>query len=75
MYSAARHLALWRDPDADARKRYAEISGMDPRRLVALTDGLRSFRMPNGDIAGECLYVHPESDTLAVLMPTGGKAL
>lgn len=62
MYSSARHLFLWRDPDADARKRYAEISGMDPKRLVALTDGLRQH---------ECLYVHPESDTLACLTPGG----
>ena len=62
MYSSARHLFLWRDPDADARKRYAEISGMDPKALVALTDGLRRH---------ECLYVHPESQTLACLTPGG----
>lgn len=60
MYSSARHLFLWREPDADARKRYAEISGVDPRRVLALTDGLRQH---------ECLYVHPESGTMACLTP------
>ncbi len=72
MYSSARHLILWRDNDADARKRYAEISGMDPKRLLALNDGLRTHRMPNGNLVGEALYVHPETDTLACLIPTGG---
>lgn len=69
MYNSARHIFLWKDKDREARKRYAEISGMDPKRLLALADGLRSYRMPNGDMAGECLYVHPETETLAVLRP------
>lgn len=80
MYSSARHLILYRDNDAEARKRYGEISGMDPKRLLALTDGLRAYRMrprpggdPRGDLVGEALYVHPETDTLAVLRPTGGR--
>jgi len=60
MYSSAKHLFLWRDPDADARKRYGEISGVDPRRVLALTDGLRKH---------ECLYVYPEGDVWATLTP------
>lgn len=61
MYSSARHLFLWRDPDADARKRYAEIGGVDPKALVALTDGLRQH---------ECIYVYPEKDIWATLTPS-----
>ena len=61
MYSSAKHLFLWRDPDSDARKRYAEISGVDPKQVLALTDGLRQH---------ECLYVNPEANVWACLTPT-----
>lgn len=60
MYSSAIHLFLWRDNDAEARKRYGEISGIDPKRITALTDGLAKH---------ECLYMCPTSDTLACLTP------
>jgi hypothetical protein len=60
MYSSALHLFLWRDNDVDARKRYAEISGVDPKRVLALTDGLRHR---------ECLYICPTTDTWATLTP------
>lgn len=61
MYSSALHLFLWRDNDVDARKRYAEISGVDPKRVLALTDGLRHH---------ECLYLCPTTDTWATLTPS-----
>jgi hypothetical protein len=61
MYSSAIHLFLWRDNDADARKRYGEISGIDPKRLTALTDGLRKH---------ECLYVCPSADIMACITPS-----
>lgn len=60
MYSSAKHLFLWRDNDSDARKRYGEISGIDPKRILRLTDGLRKH---------ECLYVQPEKDILALITP------
>jgi len=63
MYSSAKHLFLWRDNDSDARKRYGEISGVDPKRVLALTDGLRKH---------ECLYIYPEGDTWACLTPGDG---
>lgn len=79
MYSSARHLLLYRDNDREARKRYADISGMDPARLLAITDGLRTFEMPRKpgqtepDLVREALYVHPETETLAIVMPSGGR--
>lgn len=60
MYSSAIHLFLWRDNDADARKRYGEISGVDPKRVLALTNGLRQY---------ECLYVCPTRNVWACLTP------
>ena len=60
MYSSARHLLLWKDNDLDARKRYGEISGVDPKRVLAVTSGLRHQ---------ECLYLYPEADTWAILTP------
>lgn len=50
-YSMASHLFLWKDNDADARKRYAEISGVDPREILAVISQLSRW---------ECLYLHPD---------------
>lgn len=61
MYSSAKHLFLWRDNDSDARKRYAEISGVDPKKVLALTDGLRKH---------ECLYIEPEANVWACITPS-----
>jgi energy-coupling factor transporter ATP-binding protein EcfA2 len=58
MYSSAIHIFLWRDPDADARKRYGEISGIDPKYITALTDGLQRH---------ECLYICPTQNLLALI--------
>ncbi|MGE5831241.1 MAG: hypothetical protein ACM30G_23190, partial [Micromonosporaceae bacterium] len=60
MYSSARHLFLWKDSDTEARKRYGEISGFDPRLLARYLDALRRF---------ECLYICPERDLMALLTP------
>jgi len=61
MYSSARHLFLWKDNDAEARKRYGEISGCDPKLLARYCDALRQF---------ECLYICPERDLMALITPS-----
>lgn len=60
MYSSARHLFMWKDADADARKRYGEISGVDPKMLARHLDALKQF---------ECLYLYPEKDIMALITP------
>lgn len=50
-YSMASHLFLWKDNDLDARKRYAEISGVDPKMVLEVIGRLSRY---------ECLYLHPD---------------
>lgn len=37
MYSNSEHLFLWHDPDQSARKRYAEIGGVNPKLVEEVT--------------------------------------
>jgi len=61
MYSSARHLFMWKDADADARKRYGEIGGVDPKMLARHLDALRQF---------ECIYLMPEKNIMAMITPS-----
>lgn len=49
MYSNATHLFLSKDPDAQSRKRYGEIGGVDPKLLSAAVMALRRY---------EWIYIH-----------------
>jgi energy-coupling factor transporter ATP-binding protein EcfA2 len=61
MYSQSSHLFLWYDGDLRARKRYAEISGFDPRLIAQIVGSLRGH---------DCLYVCPGDNTLCIVTAT-----
>jgi hypothetical protein len=61
MYSQSSHLFLWYDGDAAARKRYAEISGFNPKLISAIVDRLTGR---------DCLYVRPVDRTLCIVSAT-----
>lgn len=61
MYSQSSHLFLWYDSDHQARRRYAEISGFDPRVIAQITSRLTGQ---------DCLYVRPADRTLCIVTAT-----
>jgi hypothetical protein len=65
MYSQAQHLAMWKDPDIRAQKRYAEIGGFNPRDLVEVTQTLDYH---------DFLYLHRPTGAMAVIRSGGGMA-
>lgn len=60
MYDQAQHLFMAYDPDERARKRYAEIGGVDPLIVRNGTRDLRKY---------EFLYIQRETRTMCVVGP------
>lgn len=59
-YNAASHLFLFHDPDARARDRYAEIGGIDPNEVKAVTANLPEYH---------CLYIRRKGQVRCVIGP------
>lgn len=57
-YSQAQHLFLWHDPDAQARKRYAEIGGFDPKLITRTLFELDRH---------SCLYLRSADRTMCIV--------
>lgn len=60
VYSNSMHLFLWHDPDVQARKRYAEIGGFNPRLIEAATAELERH---------SCLYIRRSDRTMCIVTP------
>lgn len=58
VYSNSMHLFLWHDPDVQARKRYAEIGGFNPKLIEAATGQLDRH---------SCLYVRRSDRTMCIV--------
>jgi hypothetical protein len=66
-YSAPEHVFVFLDPDADNRKRYADLGMVDPRELMYLTANLRTRRVVDGRTISECLYIRRGSGDIYVV--------
>lgn len=58
MYSNSEHLLIWHDPDQAARKRYAEIGGVNPRLVEEVTMQLNRH---------SCLYIRRTDRAMCIV--------
>jgi hypothetical protein len=56
-YNAPEHIFIFYDPDAQNRKRYADLGCADPQEVMELTSNLRTERSRDGRTISQCLYI------------------
>ena len=66
-YDQAEHLFIFYDPDADNRKRYAEIGGVDPLYVQELASQLRTRTVADGSTISQCLYFRRSGGYLCIV--------
>lgn len=66
-YDAPEDIVIFNDPDLSNQRRYAEIGGVDPYVVIAITRGLRTYETKDGHTISEFLHVRRAGPRLTVV--------
>lgn len=56
-YDSPEHMFIFYDPDRANQQRYSEFGGVDAQTMVALSEQLKTYRVPSGGTISEALYI------------------
>lgn len=56
-YDSPEHMFIFYDPDRANQQRYSEFGGVDAQTMVAISEQLKTYRVPSGGTISEALYI------------------
>jgi hypothetical protein len=66
-YDAPEDIIIFHDPDLSNQRRYSEIGGVDPRAILTITQGLKTYETNDGHTISEFLHIRRAGPRLTVV--------
>lgn len=66
-YDAPEDVIIFHDPDLSNQRRYSEIGGVDPRVILTITSGLRTYETKDGHTISEFLHIRRAGPRLTIV--------
>lgn len=67
-YSAPEHILIANDPDLSNQERYSELGGIDPKMLMEIVNGLKTYRNPKeGNTISEFVYIRRSGPEICIV--------